>query len=379
MKILQVSTYFPEKCGLASYTEDLARYCQRVDNTFGQGVIAINGHREPSEYGEPVDFLIDKHERRDYIEAADYANEDEDVVAVSLQHEFGIFGGEDGEYVLDFVSRLRKPLVTTFHTSKARETPNRKRILEELIALTNKVVLISYASKEIFEKNYGADPKKVEVIHHGFHNFSEPEEHCKRILSLEKKAIMSTVGLVRRARGIEFAIEALPYVVEKHPDCLYVVAGSSHPNEVKAQGGDKYRGELMERVDKLKLQNHVRFVNRYLSLEHLLRYIQASDICITPYRDMEQTSSGVLSYSIGLMKPVVSSPFRYAREILGNGRGLIAEAENPRSFAEQINLLIENPDLVKSIRERLKGYREHMKWDNVAKRYVEFYQHSVNS
>ena len=382
-EVYNLSTFRPEQCGIASWTEDKINYSHGIDPSFRNRVVAVNGFRNKNEYSDFVDFCIDRDNLSDYKAAAKFINNDPNARVVGIQHEFGIFGGKEingkrtGDYLLEFINHLKKPIVTTCHT--ALDAPinekeisifnERKKVLKEILYKSDKVIAISNTAKEILIK-YGIKAEKIEVILHGTHKFNELPKHSKKILGLEKKFVMSMVGLVRQKRGIEYVIKSLPPVIEKYPNFLFVISGKTHPKEFI---GDKepYRNFLKSEVSKLKLENNVLFVNRYLPLNSLLRYIQASDLCITPYTDPRQTSSGVLSYSIGLGKPVISTPFNYAKELLSDGKGVILpDFNNPDSMSKAILNLLNNPEKIQSIKEKIAPLKEDMLWENVAKKYI---------
>jgi glycosyltransferase involved in cell wall biosynthesis len=372
--IIHISTYPPEKCGLALYTHDLVRYFSIVNPTKTHKVLAVRAYcKEP--YGEDVIFQMERDNRESYRAAANFLNDNERVKAVSLQHEFGIFGGKGGSYVIDLVDSLEKPLLTTYHSVLPGSSKLRRNILRRIVKASRKNIVLSEVAKRVLVEECHANEGSVEVIHHGIHDFQEDPELSKKKLGLEGKLVLSTVGFVGRGKGIEHAIRALPAVVDKHPNVLYVVAGCTHPSEIEREKG--YRRILMREAARRGLQKHVLFIDKYLPLDEHLRLIQMSDICLTPYVEYNKTSSGVLSYCIGLMKPVVSSPFLYAQEVLAEGRGVLAWPTDYRIFAECINRLINNSDIRNAIKEKLRDYREHMRWVNVAKRYSELLEEIV--
>ncbi len=383
MAVYNLSTFKPEQCGIASWTEDKINYSHKAEPPFRNRVVAVNGFRKKNEYSDFVDFCIDRDKLKEYIIAAKFLNNNPNSKVIGIQHEFGIFGGREingkrvGDYLLEFMSHLEKPVVTTCHTAldiplNEEDVPvfnERKKILTEILNKSNKIIAISNTAKKIL-LNYGIKEEKIEVILHGIHKFDETSEHSKKVLGLEDKFVMSMVGLVRQKRGIEYVIQSLPPVIEKYPNFLFVISGKTHPKEVI---GDKepHRDFLKSETSRLKLEKNVLFVDRYLPLNSLLRYIQASDLCITPYTDPRQTSSGVLSYSVGLGKPVISTPFSYAKELLGDGRGVIlSDFNNPDSMSKAILGLLDNPEKIKSIKEKVAPLKEEMLWENVAKKYI---------
>ncbi len=386
--IYQLSTFKPEQCGIAAWTEDKINYSHGVNPNLRNRVIAINGFRIQSEYADPVDLCIERDKREDYPLAADFVNERGDLA--SIQHEFGIFGGERGkfigDYILDFLDRLEKPVMMTTHTvlgdvGDDESDQKRKEIFREILPNIDHVIAISNTARDLLIKEYGINPEKVTMIHHGVHDFEETPEHSRKIIGgLENRFLLSTVGLIRSIRGFEHVIRALPRVVEKHPDLLYMIAGKTHPKEFAEDGSEPYRMGLQKEVQDLHLENNVIFINQWLPLNILLRHIQASDMAITPYRDPKQVSSGILSYNLGLSKPVISTPFAYAKEILADGRGIVLpDFNNPESISEALLEVLDNRELVTQMKERIKPLKEEMMWSNVAKKYIGVEKKLMNS
>jgi len=374
--IIQICTFRPEKCGIASWTEDLINYSHKLDSNHIHRVFAVNGHRKLEEYTDFVEFAFNKDNFDEYVVAANKINEDESILAASIQHEFGIFGGHMGDYVIDFLKLIKKPKMMTFHTVPRKEdddprTQSRKKVLEEILPLIDDGIVISNTAKEILVNQYGANPNKLHVILHGTHTFDETTEDAKKIIGHENQFIISTVGLVRPKRGLEYVLKSLPAVFEKHPEVKYILAGETHPREI-VNGVDVYRNQLMNEIRTSGIEDNVHFVNNFLPLNNLLRYIQASDICVTPYTFPGQISSGVLSYCVGLGKPVVSTPFLYAKELLSENRGvLLPDFNNPDSMSDAICSLIENEKKRKEIQENLKDFKDTLHWSNVAKKYLD--------
>jgi len=376
--IYQVSTFKPEQCGIAAWTEDKINYSQGINPLFRNRVIAINGFRNLSEYADPVDFGIERDNKKDYPLAAGFANENGDVV--SIQHEFGIFGGDRGkfigDYLLYFLDALQKPVMITAHTVlgdvEDKRSFKRKELFKEILPKVNHIIAISDTSRKLLVNEYGVAPEKITMIYHGVHDFNETMDHSRQIIGgLEGRFVISTVGLVRFKRGFEQVIRALPRVVEKYPDLLYMIAGKTHPKEFGPNGSEPYRNKLQEEVKNLNLENNVLFINKWLPLTSLLRYIQASDMAITPYTDPKQISSGILSYNLGLLKPVISTPFAYAKEILAEGRGIVLpDFNNPESISNVLMYVLNNREIIKKMQEKIIPFREQMRWPNVAKKYI---------
>ncbi len=381
-KVLQVSTFRPEQCGIASWTEDVINYCHNEDPSLRNRVMVMNGFRDSSEYGDFADIILHKNDRDAYTSAAKKVNMDDEIGVVSVQHEFGIFGDPKGreftgEFLFDFLDALKKPVITTCHTvpsktSKDPKSQRRREALAGILTRSDKILAISETAKNLLIDEYGVDPEKVRRIYHGVHTFNETPNHSKQVLGLEDRFVLSTVGLVRKKRGIEDVIRALPDVVERHPEILYVVAGKAHPKEIESNGREPYRELLVSETRRLDLEKNVSFVDNYLPLSSLLRHINASEICITPYTEPGQVSSGVLSYGMGLLKPVLSTPFLYAQEVLADGRGIILpDFENPESIAIALLDALGDTGRLREMERKIEPFVEQMRWPNVAKIYIE--------
>lgn len=385
-KVFHVSTFRPEKCGIAYWTEDKINYLHMAHPTTRNRVIAVNGFRSVSDYGDMVDFAFERNDLGDYVKAAEFVNKDPDAKAVWIEHEFGIFGGmvnppvslrenlPVGNYLLNFLDNLDRPTGITCHTvlkdaHKNKDATARRDVFRQIVKRVNHVVAISSTARDILVGEYGVDSKKVTTIYHGTHDFAENQEHAKKVLGLEGRFVISTVGLVRKKRGMEHVIRALPRVVEDHPEIVYVIAGATHPKE-KVDGREPYREELEKEVQRQGLQKNVVFVNKELPQNSLLRHIAASDIAVTPYGDPRQVSSGVLSYCVGLGVPVISTPFLYAEEVLGEGRGVVlSDFGNSDSISNAIRSLLENPERIFKMKENMAPIQDSMRWQNVAKVY----------
>lgn len=393
--VYHLSTFRPEKCGIAYWTEDKINYLHDLDASLRNRVIAVNGFRQTYEYGDMVDYTFQRDDIEDYRRAAEFVNKNLEARLVWIEHEFGIFGGthknsltgqesRTGSHLKAFLEEVDRPVGITLHTvlKDAEEnelTLARKKVLLEVLDQVDRVVAISNMAKKILETEYEVSPDKIETIYHGVHDFKETTEQAKKILGFEDRFVLSTTGLIRKKRGMEHVIRALPEVVDKHPEVLYVIAGATHPKEVVG-GIDVYRGELEREVFSRGLESNVLFVNKTLPLNSLLRYIQASDVCITPYSAPNQISSGVLSYCVGLSKPVISTPFMYAREVLGQGRGIIlSDFGNSDSIAKAILGLMEDGERIERIKDNIRPFRGQMRWINVAKAYHRVERELINS
>lgn len=368
-KLLHVaflSTYPPRECGIATFTQDLVRELKKKEN-LKTSVIAISDGKYT--YGSDVLFDFPQQNCTSYLKAAERINAS-DIDFLVVEHEYGIYGGDWGEYLLELAKRVKKPIVTTLHTILPDPSEKQREVLRELCRRSKKVVTMASNSCRILEEAYGVDPSKIVMIPHGVPSFNlPPREALKKELHLENRTVISTFGLISPGKGLEYGIEAIARVAEKHPDVLYFILGQTHP-VVRKQYGEAYRDSLEKKVRELRLENNVRFVNKYLTKEEIVRGLQLSDIYMTPYLNRDQAVSGTLAYAAGYGRVIVSTPYLYAEEMLADGRGLLAEFKDARSLGDAINFLIEHPEKRKEMEAKTLCFGKTMRWDAVADRYV---------
>ncbi len=372
-----VSTYPPEQCGLATFTCDLA---DAVDEAAGgpvSGVYAIQKTESLLLYdGRVVDAISNEREGA-YLNAAAAANSS-DFDLVSIQHEYGLYAGDWGESILDFAEKVDKPVVTTLHTLCPDPQPKARHIVERLVRKSKCVVVMAELGRQLLKERYGVPTDHVVMIPHGV-----PQVHfshralLKRRLGLQGKTVISTFGLINPGKGLEYAIEALPEVLDRHPDTIYLIAGRTHP-AVKAHSGESYREGLKALAEKLGVKSSLVFIDRYMKLEELLCCIQASDVYVTPYVGRDQVTSGTLAYAMACGKAIVSTPYLYAEEALGEGRGLFAEFRDSSSIADGILKVLERPTLKEELEFRTYRYAQEMVWPVVGKRYLSVFSLVAN-
>jgi glycosyltransferase involved in cell wall biosynthesis len=381
-----VATYPPRECGIATFTYDLrqALCAWRSDpqqTPLAQpGVIAITNTmasgREGYLYPPEVVFEIRQQRLSDYRLAAEYVNLS-GVGVVNVQHEFGIFGGPQGRYLTEFLEELRKPVVTTLHTILGTPPPAYRDSLMRVAAASDRLVVLNSRAIPILKEVYGVPEEKITMIHHGVPDapFVDPN-YYKDNFGVEGRLVILTFGLLSRNKGIELMLEALPAIVHSHPEVVYVVLGATHP-EVKRNDGEEYRLWLKRRVRELKLEEHVIFYDRYVTLAELLEFIGACDIYVTPYQSREQIVSGTLAYAVGMGKAVVSTPYLYAEELLSDGRGSLTPFGDAEQLAATINHLIENEAERHQMRKRAYEFGRQMIWPEVGRRYLELFASAV--
>jgi len=367
-----VATYPPSECGIATFTKDVVTSVAKYTPFSKPTVVAVKRKEEIEPYGRIVRAQIFRDDRQSYLDAAKYIN-DSTVDIVSIQHEYGIYGGTQGEYVLDLISSLNKPAVATLHTVLHNPDSDQKRVLQGLAELCEVVVVMVRTGRQILMDEYGIDPKKITIIHHGVPNVHRVSTTAvKRSLGVADRKIISTFGLINRGKGIEYAIEAMARVVEKYPNALYLVLGETHPG-VRAWEGETYRNDLLETVRRHNLENHVRFNNRFLSLTELVRYLCATDVYITPYLNKDQIVSGTLAYALGCGKAIVSTPYLYAEEVLADGRGMLVDFRSPDAIADAIIDLLDNPEKREQMETLAYKFGRRTAWFNVAIDYLDLF------
>ncbi|HSL44646.1 MAG TPA: glycosyltransferase family 4 protein [Anaerolineales bacterium] len=369
-RVAFIGNYLPRQCGIATFTTDLSDAFSEEFPDIQNMVIAMNDVPEGYPYAEKVRYELRENNLFDYERAANFLNQHA-VDAISLQHEFGIFGGKWGRYVLTLLRNVNAPVVTTLHTVLEKPTPEQHEVLREVARLSNRIVVMSEHSRNDLMRIYGVPEHKIDFIPHGIHDvpFVDPGFH-KDKFGAEGRTVLMTFGLLSRNKGLEYVIESLPAVVERYPDLLYLVLGATHPH-VKATEGESYREGLQSRIRELGIENNVLFYDQFVTLKDLKEFIGAANIYITPYLDPEQVVSGTLAYTVGAGKAVISTPYRYAKELLADGRGLLVPFRDSAAIAEKILYLLDNEAEANTMRKRAYMYGRNMIWPAVAQSYRE--------
>ncbi len=369
-RVAFIGNYLPRQCGIATFTTDL---CESFSEQFPEIqtlVLAMNDVPDGYLYPEKVRYELRESSLFDYERAANFLNQHE-VDAISLQHEFGIFGGKWGKYILTLLRNVNAPVVTTLHTVLEKPNPEQYEILREVARLSNRLVVMSEHSKIDLMNIYDVPEHKIDFIPHGIHDvpFVDPGLH-KDKFGAEGRFVLMTFGLLSRNKGIEYVIEALPAVVERYPTLTYLVLGATHPHVVTFEG-ESYRESLKERVHQLGLEENVLFYEQFVDLKDLKEFIGAANIYITPYLDPEQVVSGTLAYTVGAGKAVISTPYRYAKELLDEDRGILVPFRDSKAISDNILFLLENEAERNAMRKRAYLYGRNMIWPVVAERYHE--------
>lgn len=370
---LFVSTYPPEECGLATFTKDTADSMDWAARRPVSSVMAIQKSAEQSTRNQRVVHVIDNQCRDAYRCAAEFAN-DSDCSMVSLQHEFGLYPGEWGRGILDFIHYCEKPIVTTLHTLFTNPLPLPRRLLNEIIECSQGIVVMTNTAKKILSSVHNVSASRIRVIPHGIPPVPfEKGPAFKQALGLDGRRVICTFGLINPEKKIEYMIEALPRIVERIPEVIYLVVGATHPFE-KNRCGERYRQSLMAMADRLGVGENIRFVNQYLDLAGLLDYLKASDVFVTPYQGRDQIASGTLSYALGAVGAVISTPYLFAEEVLAEGRGVLVPFRESAPFADATIRLLEDRKFYEETRRRAYAYSRNMFWPIVGQQYLSFFE-----
>jgi len=371
-RALFLGSYPPRECGIATFTKDMV---DAYDRAFGLStpVIAID---EPGadvrRYPPEVVARIAENVRESYAAAAAFVNA-YPVELVNIQHEYGLFGGERGEWLLDFIRLLDKPVVLTLHTVLPEPDEAYLRVTRALCDEAAKVVALSETGRNLLENVYGIDPQRLDVIHHGVPDVPFQETSAaKASFGIGQRTAISTFGLISRGKGLEYAIEAMRSVVKRHPEALYLILGETHP-VVRRQEGESYRESLLAMVREYGLHYNVALVDKYLDFDEVVSYLAATDIYLTPYLNPAQIVSGTLAYAVGCGKAIVSTPYLYAQELLAHNRGFLCEFRDSASIADRLNMLLDDPALRRATERRAYRFGRQMTWPHVATAYGQLF------
>lgn len=372
MKFAFIGTYPPRQCGIGTFTQDLYHSIVKPGGQPGRHegfIIALNDHDQMYRYSDEVAFSIRQEHQRDYVAAAKFINLSGADICV-LEHEYGIFGGQSGVYILPLLHRLEIPLIVTLHTVLKDPSYNEKAILQEICKMAAKVVVMAHKAVEFLTTLYDVDPEKIELIHHGVPDIHFNQEQVKKEFKLENRKVILTFGFIGRNKGIETVIKALPEVIKKHPEVIYLVLGKTHPNVIR-YSGEEYRNYLQRLTSTLHLNKHVYFLNEFTDQKLLFKYLSASDIYVTPYLNEAQITSGTLSYSVGVGSGVISTPYWHAEELLSDGRGKLFPFNDSEALSDILLDLLDHPEKLNEMRQRAYEYGREMTWERSGERYIE--------
>ncbi|MCS3496313.1 glycosyltransferase involved in cell wall biosynthesis [Bradyrhizobium japonicum] len=368
-RIALIGNSLPRRCGIATFTTDLQRAIANSRPNLVASIVAMTDHGQAYVYPDSVALQIRDDSIESYRRAAALLNAGRFDVAC-LQHEFGIFGGEAGSHILELLSRLSMPVVTTLHTVLSEPTPAQRAVMDRIVDMSSKIVVMANKGRELLCSVYRVPGEKIEIIAHGVPDFPfvEPDA-AKARLGFSGRSVILTFGLLSPSKGIEIMIDAMPSILKQCPDAVYVVLGATHPNLVRDQG-EAYRESLMKRVRQFGVEDHVVFLDQFVDQATLLEFISMCDIYVTPYLNEAQMTSGTLAYSFGLGKAVVSTPYWHARELLEDGRGaLVAFNDAPETGRTIAELLTDKPRR-QAMREQAYAASRPMTWERTAERYM---------
>jgi len=372
-RIAVIGNSLPRRCGIATFTTDLQKAISMSRADLETSIVAMTDPGQAYDYPPAVAFQIKDGHIDDYMRAADFLNAGQfDIVC--LQHEFGIFGGEAGAHILVLLSRLTMPVVTTFHTVLASPTVKQRAVVERIVDASSKVVVMANKGRELLRDVYLVPDDKIEVIAHGIPDVAfVGSDAAKARLGFAGKSVILTFGLLSPNKGIEVMIDAMPSILKRCADAVYVVLGATHPNLVRNQG-EAYREGLMARVRELGIHDHVVFLDRFVDLATLLEFISMCDVYVTPYLNEAQMTSGTLAYSFGLGKPVVSTPYWHARELLTEGCGVLVPFGNAAAIGGEIAKLLTDDVRRQAMSRRAYAASRMMTWECTAERYMSVFE-----
>lgn len=371
-RVIVIGNYLPRRCGIATFTTDLCESLVSIAPDLACQAVVMNDTTNGYKYPDRVRFEIEANVREQYDIAADFINlRYPDVVCV--QHEYGIYGGKSGRYLIPLLRQLHAPIVTTFHTVLKDPDDVQRQVLCELAELSDRVVVMSRRAETFLQEIYKIPKHRIAVIHHGIPDvpFVDPN-YYKDKFQAEGRRVMLTFGLLSPGKGIEYAIDALPRVAREFPDCLYIILGATHPS-VKQEQGERYRLQLVNRAREKGVTDNVVFVNRFVSSEELMEYVGAADVYVTPYLNVAQITSGTLAYAMGAGKVVVSTPYWYAEEMLADERGRLVPFRDAEKLGEALVEMFQNETARHAMRKRAYNFGRDMTWPVVAQQYLNLF------
>ncbi|MEA1961378.1 MAG: glycosyltransferase family 4 protein [Bacillota bacterium] len=376
MNIINLGTYPPKQCGIATFSNDLRNSLLLQGNDVE--IMSVSDDSYEYNYPEEVVFNLKQNQKQDYKKAATYINTSPHIKLVIIQHEYGIYGGFDGEYLLDMVRHLHKPYILITHTVLPHPSRRQKQILNLLCCQAAGIVCMTQHSASLLQNLYEAPSDLVSIISHGVPEFKRQDQHVlKEKYGLNDNYLISTFGLIGPGKGLELGIRAIAQLVEQHPSIRYMILGQTHPM-LRKHEGEKYRQMLIDLVSNLGIEDHVIFVNKFLSDDELGEYLYMSDVYLSPYPNKDQAVSGTMAFALGCGRAIVSTPYAYATEMLSSGRGLLSKEPDPDELAKLVELTITNPDLKKELQQKSFDLGKSWTWPNIGKQYTCFMNKILN-
>jgi glycosyltransferase involved in cell wall biosynthesis len=371
-----VGNYIPRNCGIATFTHDMFASITGEFPDTEAIVVAVNDRPEGYDYPAEVRFTIDEQSETSYLSAAEFLN-GSGADVVSLQHEFGIYGGDAGDYVLSLLQRLHAPVVTTFHTVLDSPDTHQRWATEQVCDLSARVVVMTERGRRMLREIYGVPGEKIALVAHGIPDvpFTNPDDYKDRFQAAGRPLIL-TFGLLAPNKGIEFMLKALPEVVGEFPNVQYLVLGATHPNLVREEGED-YRLSLEEMARGLGVEANVRFHSKFVELNELTEFLAASDIYVTPYLHAAQITSGTLAYAFGCGKAVISTPYWHAEELLAEGRGVLVPFEDSAALGNATLELLRDEKRREEMRTQAYRMGRAMIWEQSARNYMAIFTKAI--
>lgn len=369
-RVAVLGNHLPRHCGIATFTTDLSDAISSIGPNLDCFVLAMNDGSHRYAYPGRVRFELDDNDPAAYTRAADFLNVNA-VDVLSVQHEYGIFGGKAGGLLLTMLRDLRMPIVTTLHTILAEPNLYQRRVMDQVTAISDRLVVMTGGGADLLREVHGVAAEKIDVIPHGIPNV--PFAGSKSRLGVEGRPLVLTFGLLSPDKGIEYVIDALPAILAHYPDAVYIVLGATHPHVIEEQG-ETYRLMLEERANRLGVAGSVIFHNRFVSQSELSEFLAATDIYITPYLNPEQITSGTLAYAVGAGKAVISTPYAYARELLAEGRGILVPSKDAIAIASEVVAVLDQPEQFRALRQRAAEHGRSMLWPAVAHSYLRTFE-----
>jgi glycosyltransferase involved in cell wall biosynthesis len=363
-----LGNHLPRQCGIATFTTDLSDSIAAQFSKLDCVVVAMNDGGQSYLYPPRVGFEIDESDIGSYRRAAKFLNANK-IDVVSVQHEYGIFGGKAGNYLLTLLRKLRMPIVTTVHTILGKPDSMQRRAMNEIARLSRRLVAMSGRGAALLHDVHGVPEHKIDIIPHGIPSVPFAASN-KKDLGIEGKSVIFTFGLLSPDKGIEHVIDALPTILARYPDTVYLVLGATHPH-IKERYGESYRESLERRAQGLGVDSSVIFHNRFVSRRELIKFLSAADIYVTPYLKPEQSTSGTLAYAVGSGKAVISTPYLYARELLADGRGILVPWRDSQTIARAVVDLLSDDAKRLALCARAAAHGRSMVWPAVARRYLQ--------
>ena len=369
---IYISSYVPRKCGIATYTKDLTEAINLINPYSKAEILALIRPEDKIDFPPEVKFKINQYKIDSYIKAADHINKSKADIVV-LEHEFGLYSGEFGEYIIKLIELIKKPLIVTTHTVPDDSNKGYGLVLKDVIKFAEKVIVMMPESMQKLIKKYNYPKEKIEIIPHGVPDIPlEPNYKHKKKKGLEDRIILGNINLLSAVKGLEYTIEALIEIKRHFNNVLYLIIGQTHPVVLQTEG-EKYRHFLKEKIRQNNLQENVKFINKYISLSELVEWLKIIDIYITPYLDPQQPASGALAYAIGAGKICISTPYLYAKEVLTEGSGVIVPFRNSQAIADAVINICNNPQKKLVMEKKTYKFGRLMTWYNVAEQHLELF------